>query len=278
LKKLILYSLFVFLPWFLLAQGININGVYRGKDVFVQNPYTNMEGAFCIDYIIVNGKTVIEQPVTSAVKVDLSGFEIDAPVSIEVYHHTGCLPKILNPEVLDEGSSFEFIQITVDNASISWVTTGEMPGQGLYLIEKLKLDGWEPIDTIRGKGNLDNNQYSIGVDHYAGDNKFKIIYRYQDERVESDEFEFYSDLDPISIYPENNVYDLISLSRPTDWVIKSYDGDLLLKGYGQDINVESLPYGEFILVIENTENNFFRPEPEVIDRPKKKKSKKKANR
>ena len=128
-----------------------------------------------------------------------------------------------------------------------------MPGEGRYVIEKLKLEGWEAIVQVRGKGNLDNNQYSTGVDHYAGDNRFKLIYRYNEEEVVSDEFDFYSDLDPITHYPEATVYDMISISRPADYVIKNYDGVVLMKGVGQDINLEALPFGELTLIIENRE-------------------------
>jgi len=275
LKKLYLYCLFSCLTFSLIAQEIKLDGVYRGKDIFIQNPYLNVEGAYCIASIIVNGNLVFENPARSAVKIDLTRFQIDSAISIIIKHHPGCEPKILNPEVLNIGSSFEFIQITADDASISWVTTGEMPGEGRYVLEKLKIEGWEVIIQVKGKGNLDNNQYSTGVDHYAGDNKFKLKYRYNEEEIVSDEFDFYSDLDPITHYPEATVYDMISLSRPTDYVIKSYEGAVMLKGVGQDINVESLPYGEFTLIIENREEIFFRPEPEIIIRPKKKKKSKK---
>lgn len=275
MKKLYIYCLFSCLTFSLTAQEITLDGVYRGKDIFVQNPYLNVEGAYCIASITVNGNLVFENPARSAVKIDLTRFQIDSAISIVISHHPGCEPKILNPEVLNTGSSFEFIQITADDASISWVTTGEMPGEGIYVLEKLKIEGWEVIMQVKGKGNLDNNQYSTGVDHYAGDNKFKLKYRYNEDEIVSDEFEFYSDLDPITQYPEATVYDMISLSRPTDYVIKNYDGEVVLKGIGQDINVESLAYGEFILIIENREESFFRPEPEIIIRPKKKKKSKK---
>jgi len=274
LKKVFLNIVFVCLTFSVYAQVITLDGVYRGKDIFVQNPFLGAEGSFCIDYIRVNEIKVIDAPSTSAVKIDLSGFTIDAKIAIEIHHHGGCLPKILNPEVLDVGSVFKYLQITADDASISWVTTGEMPGDGVYVLYKLKLDGWIAIKNISGKGNLDNNQYSVGINHYSGDNRFKLSYKYDGTETVSDEFEFYSDLEPITYYPEGNVYNMISLSRVTDYVIKNYEGEILLKGVGQDINVEPLPYGEFTLILENRENIIFRPEPEIIDRPKKKKKKK----
>lgn len=277
MKKLFAYIVLSCTIYSAIAQDITLNGVYRGKDIYVQNPYFSAEGSFCIAYISVNDQQVIDAPATSAVKIDLSKFAINAPISILVNHHGGCLPKILNPEVLKAGSVFKFIQITADDASISWVTTGEMPGDGSYIVLKLKIDGWIPILNIKGKGNLDNNQYSVGIDHYSGDNRFKLKYIFNDQETISEEFEFYSDLDPITYYPDGNVYNMISLSRVTDYVIKNYAGEVLLKGLGQDINVESLPYGELTLILESREEIIFRPEPEIFDEPKKSKRKKKKS-
>lgn len=260
-----------------IAQEILLKGVYRGKDLFIQNPYTNVEGSFCIAYIEVNGRRVMEQPDLSAVKVNLGRFAINDSVTILIKHHSVCTPKVLNADVLNAANSFNYIQIIADDASISWVTTGELPGRGWYEVYKMKLDGWMPIDTVLAKGNLDNNQYSVGVDHYSGENLFTLRYHYEDMTTESEEFSFYSDLDPIAFFPEDKIYDLITLSRPTDYVIKNQQGKILLKGYGQDIVVSTLPYGELIMVLENNEEFIFRPEPEPIDRPEKKPKKRGAN-
>jgi len=274
LKRLFIFCIFSALISPVIGQELTLSGVYRGKDIYVQNPFTNIEGAFCITFIMVNGEKIIEDPATSAVKIDLSVLAINAPVSIEIHHNGGCLPKILNPNVLNAGSAFKYIQIMADDASITWVTTGEMPGEGKYVLEKMKLNGWEPIATTLGKGNLDNNQYSLGVDHYAGENRFRLKYQYKEEVVISDDFDFYSDLESITYYPDDKIYDIISLSRPTDYVITGDNDVVLLKGEGQDIIVEALPYGELTLIIENRQETIFRPEPEIIDRPKKKKGKK----
>lgn len=279
LKELFIYGLLSTLAGSIYAQELILEGVYRGRDIYIQNPYVNVEGgAYCINSISVNGDQVMVDPASSAVKVNLSKMSIDDPVIIQIRHSSLCTPKVLNPEVLNKGSSFGFIQALTDDASISWVTTGELPGDGKFFIEKLKLDGWQVISVVPSKGNLDNNQYSLGIQHYSGDNRLRIRYVYGMEEVVSDEIEFYSDMNPILIYPEDKVYDLLSLTRPTDYVIKDFDGNLLMKGVGQDINVEQLPYGEFYIIIENREEIFFRPEPEIIPKPKKKTKNKKKKR
>ncbi len=252
-----------------------VEGVYRGKDLYIQNPYLNVEGAFCIESVLLNGELIMERPAVSAVKVDLSDLRIDSPVHIAIVHSSACTPRVLNSEVLEPGDSFRFIQTITDAATVSWVTTGEKPGRGEYVVEKWKLAGWQPIARMPAKGNLDTNQYSIAVEHYAGDNLYRIWYIDGKDSVMSEEMSYYSDLEPITFFPEDEVDDVISLSRPTDYQIKDFDGTVLLEGYGQDINVEALPYGEYILVIENREENFYKPEPEIILPPKKTGKKKK---
>jgi len=277
-KRINLYVLFICLPLNLIAQEITLNGVYRGTDIFVQNPYLNAEGAYCIAFVMVNGIKVIDDPSVSAVKINLSRFAINDTVSIVVHHHPGCKPKILNSEVLDTGSAFKYLQIMADDASISWVTTGEMPGNGYYFIEKLKIDGWVAIDSVKGKGRLDNNQYSQSIEHYSGENQFKLLYLYEMDTFESNEFSFYSDLDMITLDPYGeDVYDWLYLSRSTDYVIKNDMGVILLTGYGEDINVERLPFDELTIIIENREETFYHAKPEPIIRPKKKQEKKKKS-
>ena len=79
------------------AQDITLSGVYRGKDIYVQNPYVNVEGGtYCINSITLNGQKVIDEPVSSAVKITLSHLAIDAPVSILTRHSSLCIPKVLN--------------------------------------------------------------------------------------------------------------------------------------------------------------------------------------
>ena len=70
MKKLYLYCLFSCLTFSLIAQEITLEGVYRGKDIYVQNPYLNVEGAYCIASIMVNGNIVLENPARSAPGID----------------------------------------------------------------------------------------------------------------------------------------------------------------------------------------------------------------
>jgi len=262
LSKQLLYYCLILFSINAQAQQLTLNGVYRGRDLYIQNPYNNKKGTYCVQSISVNNRTVSTSPNASALTVDLSGFSLNDSIAIIVFHYADCSPKILNPRVLQPGGGFSIIQTSADNASVSWITNGEQDKDAYYELERLNLAGWEVLMKIEAKGDIDNNQYSIGVVHYAGQNEFRVHYVSKSSSSYSEIFDFYSTADPISFYPIDEVDELISLSKATEFKIKDDDGNVYKKGYALDIFVQDLKPGEYILEIENREEVFFKPEPE----------------
>lgn len=262
MNKHLLYCLFLLFSYTIQGQQLALDGVYRGRDLYVQNPYNSEKKSFCVQSVLINGNTSITSPNSSALTIDLSSFNLNDSISVLIFHYSECLPKILNPRVLQPGSGFAIIQPAADNASITWMTTGEQDKNARFELEKMYLDGWKVIDKITAKGDIDNNQYSLGVVHYAGENQFRIHFISKTSTVYSEAFEFYSAADQISFYPIDEVDEIISLSKATDYVIKDHDGNIYKQGNALDIFVRELKPGEYILVIENREEVFFKPEPE----------------
>ena len=179
---------------------------------------------------------------------------------------------VVNAGVIQEARDFDFLFIQIDDNSINWITTGETP-EGVFEIEKLKWEGWEKMMEITAKGAFDNNQYSLQASHYTGDNSYRLIYINADgEQFVSEEETFYSLLDPIKMYPGDKVDDYISLSRDTDYKIFNDYDTLMMKGYGSEINISSLDYGDYYIVLEDEPLRFSKPKPEIVPRKKKKKS------
>jgi len=261
LNKYLLYHFFLLISLVSYGQQLTIKGVYRGRDLYIQNPYNSEKKSFCVQSVALNGNTVISNPNSSALTVDLSGYALNDSISLIIFHYAECSPKVLNPRILQPGSGFTIVRPLADNASVSWITTGEQDKNAYFELEKMFLDGWKPIEKIKAKGDIDNNQYSVGVVHYAGDNQFRIHYISNTSSIYSEIFEFYSAADPISFYPIDEVDEIISLSKATDFVIKDINGKVYKKGYALDIFVQNLKPGEYILVIENREETFFKPKP-----------------
>jgi hypothetical protein len=79
-----------------------LKGYYTGKNIYVQNPLTD-QGGFCVTSAPeVNGSVTTRLIHSSAFEIDLGQYhlKIGDPVEIVITHHSGCAPKILNPEAL----------------------------------------------------------------------------------------------------------------------------------------------------------------------------------
>ena len=256
-----------------LAGEIQLSGVYQGRNLFVRNPYIPEQKTFCITQIFVNDVPLSNLPRTSAIQIELSHLQLGNSVEVRIVHLDGCTPLVVNPEVIRAARDFEFLFVQVDDNSINWITTGETP-EGLFEIEKLKWVGWVKMKEIASKGQFDNNQYSIEASHYTGDNSYRLIYKNgKGQSFESEEVSFYSLLEPVIMYPGDKVYEWISLSRDTDWEIYNDYDSLQLKGFGSEINVNGLDYGDYYIILEDEPLKFTRPKPEIIPRKKRKKSK-----
>jgi hypothetical protein len=86
------------------AYGSNIilNGIYTGKNLYVQNPFSDL-GGFCItSKPVVNGSVSTALIHSSAFEIRLSDYNLKNgdSVHIVITHDDNCLPKVLNPEAI----------------------------------------------------------------------------------------------------------------------------------------------------------------------------------
>ena len=81
---------------------ISITGIYQGKNLYVQNPFSSNNVGFCVTEVKVNGNITTDETQSSAFEIDLKAqnLKLQEPVTVVIYHKEGCNPKILNPEVL----------------------------------------------------------------------------------------------------------------------------------------------------------------------------------
>ena len=86
-----------------IGSPIILEGIYNGKNVYVQNPFkSESQKGFCVERVSVNYDVTTETIQSSAFEIDFEdrGVKIGDSV-IVVIEHSGCnAPKILNPEVL----------------------------------------------------------------------------------------------------------------------------------------------------------------------------------
>ncbi len=232
-----------------------MTGEYQGKNIYIQNPLSKDKVNFCTTEVYLNDKLINTSPKTSAFEINLSHLQIGGTVFIKVMHMEGCMPKVINPQVIRSKSKFQFINVIADGLSIHWATVGELP-YGKFFIEHYRNRNWGNIEIISGAGSFENNQYNLKPKHHTGDNKYRIKYVQSDGKIFfSRVFDYFNDVEPISFYP-TLVVDKIMLSRESDYSVVDSYGNEMTKGKGKEITLHSLKSGLYFLYIDNREEKF----------------------
>lgn len=241
----------------LYAGVLTLQGVYQGKNLYVQNPFTGNMRDFCTNEVFVNDKLVLNNVQSSAFEIDLSFLNMNDPVTIKINHKDDCKPKILNPQVIKATSAFTFTAINVDADMITWVTKGEKP-RGRFFVEQFKNNAWSTIRELSGKENAIINNYNAEGSNHSGLNKYRIKYLQNDGQVfYSQVSEFLSDLKPIEMYPKR-VTDKIYLSRAADYEILDQYGNVISKGNKKEIDLIKASTGVYYLNVDNKTIKFFK--------------------
>jgi hypothetical protein len=221
----------------------------------VQNPLSGDKINFCTTEVYLNESLINTAPKTSAFVIDLSHLQVGDPVFIKIVHKEECVPKIINPQVIRSKSKFKFLNVVADALSIHWSTAGELP-YGKYFVEHYRNDEWINIKTLNGKGSFDANQYSIKPEHHSGDNKYRIKYVQNDDKIFfSRVFDYFNDVEPISFSP-TLVIDKITLSRESAYSVVDSYGNKIAQGRGQVIDLDNLKEGLYFLHVDNREEKF----------------------
>lgn len=232
-----------------------MTGEYQGKNIYVQNPLSTDKINFCTSEVFLNERLVNSAPKTSAFEIDLSNLKVGASVFIKIVHKDGCTPKVINPQVIRSKSKFQFLSVNADALAISWSTIGELP-YGKYFLEQYKNKKWVNIETVSGKGSFDANQYNIPPVHHTGDNKYRIKYIQNNDKIFfSRVFDYFHDVEPISFFP-TLVVDKIVLSRATDYSVVDSYGNHITEGIGKEIQLNNLKAGLYFLYVDNREEKF----------------------
>ena len=239
------------------AGVITLAGVYQGKNLYVQNPFTSNMRDFCTNEVFVNNIKVMSNVKSSAYEIDLSHLKLNDPVTIKITHKDDCKPKILNPQVVRVKSKFQFTSFTVDETNINWNTKGEEPNSKFYL-ELFNNNNWITSQQVKGKGSSLSNNYSVGSKHHSGLNKYRVKVIIPGGQVfYSKVAEYTSTLQAVEFYPKR-VTKNITLSRETNYEVLDVYGNVVKKGIGSTIDCSSFKTGVYYLNIDNRTEKFFK--------------------
>jgi len=263
MKKIIyvILSLFIVTSNLLADSEIKLSGIYQGENLYVMNPFSPSGVGFCIFEVLVNGQTSTDEIASSAFEIDLSiyNFKLGEPVEVIIKHRDGCTPQILNPEVIKPKSTFNVESITLSkNGKLNWVTSGEV-GSIPFYVEQFKWNKWVRVATINGTGTPGLNNYSTNVRFVSGINKFRVRQVDYSKKSRTSQIVEYKNLAaPVTFKPGNGMKTskLLKFSAATDYEIYNYYGQLVLKGYGDEVDVSSYKEGTYFLNYDNKTETF----------------------
>ena len=242
------------------AGTIVLEGNYQGKNLFVQNPFSEAGVGFCVYQVTVNDKTSTDEINSSAFEIDLSvwNLKVGDPVMIKIMHKDGCAPKVLNPEVLRPKSTFDIVKQNVSpDGTYTWTTTNET-GELPFVVQQKRWNKWIRIGEVPGVGTPGEHNYTFKVIPHSGENTFRV--KQEDITKRSRISESVSYTDP-SVPAVTWTYDkgkrVVHMSSGSLYEIYDQYGNIVKRGYSTDIDVSDLDKGLYYLNYDNKMGDSF---------------------
>jgi hypothetical protein len=243
--------------------AVTIEGIFKGENLYIENPIAESGVGFCVSEIMVNDFTTTDEINSSFFEIDLGvyGFKFGDHLKVTIKHKPGCEPRILNKEVLTPFSTFVLKSMTIDaSGMLKWTTTGES-GSLPFIIEQFRWNKWVRVGSVQGKGTPAMNTYYFKLDFHSGLNRFRIKQIGADSKAKyTENIEFESTQAEINFIPGNagKTADMIFFSEASRFEIYDYYGNLIKTGTGNDIDVRKLKPGTYFLNYDNKTETFIK--------------------
>ncbi len=258
-RKLWIAACVVFMAGNVQAGEILIAGIYQGKNLFVQNPFSPDNKTYCTNEVYVNDEKVMASIKLGAFEIDLSGLEVDDPVTIRITHKDGCAPRLINPQVIRPSGNFQITDVLASGNTIRWVSSGETAAF-IYYVESLVNGNWIVLRKMNAKGQP-KTPYVMTVAEPDATNKYRI--KAQDTETHH---MFYSRVfgqraeEPVTkpdtadyklvTFAPNNPKTRLTLSREAEYEILDARKKTIAKGKGLIVSIARLKTGTYYLKIE----------------------------
>jgi hypothetical protein len=257
LKQLFIV-VFTLLQFPVFAGEIVLSGVYQGKNIYVQNPFSSDKKNFCTEEVFVNDIKKMDNIKSSAFEIDLSYLSMNDPVTIKIVYKDECMPKVLNSYVLRPSSTFQFVAFNIGSSEANWSTTGEKK-EFVYYLEQFVNNNWLVVKSVKARGENGGGIYNLAIDHRFKTNKYRIKAQDQDSHqiYYSKAIDFTLGQEPITFYPKS-VINKITLSREAQYKVLSAKGEVIKEGKGTEIPLADLKTGVYYLDINQKTEKFFK--------------------
>ncbi|MDX9749733.1 MAG: hypothetical protein RBT71_01450 [Flavobacteriales bacterium] len=243
------------------AGTIVIEGNYQGRNIFIQNPFSEAGVGFCVFEVTVNGQIATDEINSSAFEVDMTNFGLaqgDAVV-VQIRHKDGCTPVVLNPEVLKPRSTFEVVKQSIgSDGTYTWTTTNEI-GSLPFIVEQKRWNKWVKAGEVAGKGTPGENTYAFQVTPHSGENTFRVKQVDLDRKARYSEAVTITDnsVAPVTWGPAKPKSE-ITFSGRTMFEIYDEYGNIVKRGTADRVDVSNLPRGLYYLNYDNKTGETFK--------------------
>lgn len=260
MKKNLLPFVLVFLSFTSVFAGeMVLKGTFQGENLYVRNPFASSGVGFCIYEVTVNGMTTTDEINSSAFEIDLSVFKfgVGEPLTVAIRYKEDCLPKVLNPEVLNARAVARIDLLAVKNEVLSFTTTGEA-GALPFVVEQFRWNKWVKVGELMGSGKATGQKYEAKIRLHSGTNKFRVRQAdYRNQPIYSKEAVAITSI-PLVTFSPDKADDVITFSTPTMYEIYDQYGGIVFKGFGETVKVGGLEKGKYYLNYDNTLGRFIK--------------------
>lgn len=256
--------MFKFRPLFLLgailpalslhAATIVLEGHYQGKNIFVQNPFSEAGVGFCVYQVTVNDKVGTDELNSSAFEIDLGVYNLKVgdKVTVKILHKDGCSPLVLNPEVLKPKSTFNIVKQSVSaDGTYTWTTTNET-GELPFVVQQKRWNKWVRVGEVPGIGSPGEHTYTFKVIPHSGENTFRVVQTDMTKRPRVSENVSFADPGvAVVTWTYDKARKAIHLSTGSLYEIYDQYGNIVKRGYAAEIDVNTLNKGLYYLNYDN---------------------------
>lgn len=257
--KFVLIAVICFLsfPCYSQLDFMEIEGIYSGKNLYIQNPLSEANQKYCTQKIYINKIVLDSGFATSAyeIRFDTMSLKTGDTVLIRFEHFSDCRPNIIQ-EMVHPKSAFDVKNISIDSTGLLKWTTKNEEYKLTYQIQHYVWNKWIIVGEVLGKGNFNSNSYEFQVSLHSGENKVRVMQNFPSHR--------YSPVVTVNNKNEKpelfhyTVTDELEFSREVRYEIWDSYGNLLKTGVAQKVDVSDMKKGAYFLNFDNDESQFIK--------------------
>ena len=242
------------------AGVIVLEGNYQGKNLFIQNPFSEAGVGFCVFEVTVNDQIATDEINSSAFEIDMNNFglKMGDRVVVKVKHKDGCTPVVLNPEVLRPKSTFDIVSQTIGKDGVYRWTTSNETGELPYIVEQKRWNKWVKMGEVMGKGRPGEHTYEFKVTPNSGENTYRVKQVDLSKRARFSETITYTDPSVALVtWGPVKAKEEIIFSAKTLYEIYDQYGNIVKRGYADRVEVASLKRDMYYLNYDNKTGETF---------------------